>query len=250
MNERFFSIDGQWNVVHLPEQPNGFGVLLLGDRNYFVQSNNHSWLQNPERKLFLQELTQAGYTVFSSNLYGNHWGSEPACQLALQLHHVLQRQEILNDKVHIIAEGMGALVAIKLIQQVPEQFRSAVLINPCLHLYRFYKKERKTKLFYKRLLYELSEAYGVDTSEVEAKVLKKNHLWQLEQSPPIRMVIEMGSEPFSLEDHGRRFEHYQRQKGMEISLSLHLPKKPFSYYAHPTLSHFKKNEKLDKKSSL
>ena len=32
ITERFFQIETEWNVIHLPFKPNGFGILIIGDR--------------------------------------------------------------------------------------------------------------------------------------------------------------------------------------------------------------------------
>ena len=68
------------------------------------------------KNLQIQSLLKEGYTVFYSNLYGKNWGSEKAVKLAKRLYEHIIRSEIMNDKIHIIAEGMGALVALKLLQ--------------------------------------------------------------------------------------------------------------------------------------
>ena len=105
VNECFFCVGDQWNIVHLPRKPNGFAVLILGDVNHYVSKSNSFWLQHPERTRFVEILVQNGYTVFSSNLYGRNWGSWKASDLAEKVYHSVLRREILNKKIHIIAEG-------------------------------------------------------------------------------------------------------------------------------------------------
>ncbi|WP_078555222.1 alpha/beta hydrolase family protein [Bacillus alkalicellulosilyticus] len=243
VNERFFKIGDQWNVVHLPQQPNGFGILIVGDVNHYVNENSSSWLQHPDRQMLIKQLTDKGYTVFSSHLFGNHWGSDQACHLAIQLYHMVMKQEILNKKIHIIGEGMGALAVLKLMKLMEANIRSVALINPCLHLYRYFKKERKNKLFYKRLLYELAEAYGVDKKEVEDKVLKPNHLWNVGDTIPIKIFHDTRERVYSFEEHSRRFERYRKQLGYPIEMSLFLPGKSFTYFTNRLNNHFKKYEK-------
>lgn len=43
-------------------------------------------------------------------------GAEKAVTYAKQLIHSVLKQEILNPKIHILAEGMGALVADELLR--------------------------------------------------------------------------------------------------------------------------------------
>ena len=69
------------------------------------------------------------------------------------------RTEIMNDKIHIIAEGMGALVALKLLHNMNESIRSIVLINPILSLQHHLELEKDRKFFYKKLVKELANAY-------------------------------------------------------------------------------------------
>ena len=109
MEIRNFQLDTEWNVIHYPERPKGFGILIIGDERNFVDSNTSFWLQNEGKTKLLQSLLDAGYTVFYSNLYGKNWGSEKAVRLSKRLYQHMIRSEILNGKIHILAEGMGAL---------------------------------------------------------------------------------------------------------------------------------------------
>lgn len=74
------------------------------------------WLQHYGRNQLLNMLREEGYTIFNSNLYGRHWGAEKAVTYAKQLIHFVLKQEILNQKIHILADGMGALVADELLR--------------------------------------------------------------------------------------------------------------------------------------
>ena len=139
-----FSLDTQWNVVHVPERPNGFGVLVLGDKDHFVESSTSLWIQHGGRSQLLQCLQDEGYTVFYSNLYGRHWGSPEAYHLAKQLYHLVMKQEILNKRIHILAEGMGALLALQLMENDGNTFiRSAGLLNPCIDLHTHAEHEKQ-----------------------------------------------------------------------------------------------------------
>ena len=33
-------------VIYLPEKPNGFSVMLLGDYNYFIENGTSLWTQH------------------------------------------------------------------------------------------------------------------------------------------------------------------------------------------------------------
>ncbi|MBL3233616.1 alpha/beta hydrolase, partial [Klebsiella pneumoniae] len=38
ITERFFYLEKEPCVIYLPEKPNGFSVMLLGDYNYFIEN--------------------------------------------------------------------------------------------------------------------------------------------------------------------------------------------------------------------
>ena len=51
MESRNFQLDAEWNIVHYPEQPLGFGILIIGDERHFVDQNTSFWLQNEGKNL-------------------------------------------------------------------------------------------------------------------------------------------------------------------------------------------------------
>ncbi|WP_071393896.1 lipase family protein [Bacillus tuaregi] len=173
MEIRNFQLDAEWNIIHYPERPLGFGILIIGDERNFVDEQTSYWLQNEGKHNLLTSLQSAGYTLFYSNLYGRNWGSGRAVKLARRLYDHMMRSEILNDKIHIIAEGMGALVALKLLKELDGCIRSVILINPILSLKQHLELEKDRKFFYKKVLRELSRSYEYDTEtllEVLAQV--------------------------------------------------------------------------------
>ena len=127
MENRNFQLDNEWSIIHYPEKPTGFGILILGDERHFVDAKNSFWLQNEGKLSIINKFKESGYTIFSSNLYGRNWGSDKALDLAARLYQYVIRTEILNSKIHIFAEGMGALTAIQLMNKMSGQIRSVVL---------------------------------------------------------------------------------------------------------------------------
>lgn len=166
MKSRNFKLDTEWNMIHYPSKPKGFGILIIGDERHFVDEKSSFWVQNEGKKAFIRDLNEAGYTVFYSNLYGRNWGSENAVKLARRLYQYIIRTEIINHKIHLIAEGMGALVAMKLIEEMEGGIRSAVLLNPVLSLQAHLEQEKEHVFFYKRLLKEISRSYEVESGQV------------------------------------------------------------------------------------
>ncbi|GAA0314666.1 hypothetical protein GCM10008967_01480 [Bacillus carboniphilus] len=158
MKQRFFQLDTEWNVIHYPEKPNGFGVLVIGGAGHFVEEKNSFWLQHVGRNIWLQDLKEAGYTVFCSNLYGNHWGSEEAISLVDSLYHYVLRHEILNQKIHIFAEGMGALIIPSLVQILQGKIRSINIVDPYLSIQEKMDEEKHHLFFYKKFMNELENS--------------------------------------------------------------------------------------------
>ncbi len=108
MNQRLFQLEHEWCMIHYPERPNGFAVMILSDHHHYVDEKSSFWSQHETRNLWIQELNANGYIVYYSNLYGANWGSDQAARLAKRLYQQVKRTEIINEKIHILAEGMGS----------------------------------------------------------------------------------------------------------------------------------------------
>lgn len=188
MENRNFQLDTEWNIIHYPEKPTGFGILIIGDERHFVDEQKSFWIQNEGKLAMINQLKEAGYTIFSSNLYGRNWGSDKAAELALRLYQHVQRSEILNGKIHLLAEGMGALVAVKLLEKMNGQLRSVVLLNPLLSLKHHLEQEKEHKFFYKKLVKELEDAFQQDVRMLEKELQKSDTLSSLKYGLPIKMI--------------------------------------------------------------
>ncbi|WP_017726900.1 alpha/beta hydrolase family protein [Halalkalibacterium ligniniphilum] len=240
---RFLCLEEQWCVIHLPEQPSGFAVLLLGDVNHYVEKNTCFWVQHPSRSQFIQYLLTKGYTVFTSNFFGRHWGSERATRLAIRLYHLVMKREILNKNIHLFAEGMGALVAIKLANMIPEKIRSVMLVNPCLDLRAYYEQEEQNKFFYKRFVYEIATAHSISKKEVGEYIRHKEEQGCECPLLPISILHEMHEKRYPLRLHSRPFQQACEKEGKPVSLRLLLPGKSFSYFAELACLFFRAYEK-------
>lgn len=188
MENRNFQLDTEWNIIHYPEKPTGFGVLIIGDERHFVDERNSFWLQNEGKLGIIKKLKESGYTIFSSNLYGRNWGSDKAAELAQKLYQYVIRYEILNRKIHILAEGMGALVAIKLLNKMQGQLRSVVFINPILSLKHHLEQEKEHKFFFKKLTKEMEIAYHSSFKQLEKEIREQNDTIPLHYGTPIKMI--------------------------------------------------------------
>ncbi|MFD3447325.1 alpha/beta fold hydrolase [Microbacteriaceae bacterium 4G12] len=234
IKERFFFLEQESCVIHLPEEPNGFGVLLLGDYNYFVENGTSLWLQHEGKEKLLNDLRACGYTIFSSNLYGRHWGSAKAILLTKRLYHVVQKEEILNEKIHIIAEGMGALIALAMMEEMPDLIRSVVMLTPCLDLPFHLELEKGHKFFYKRLLRELQAAYEVKQDHITDAIAHQT-FYRCYSRVPIKIFVPT-YEKVERKLMYREYEKKRRKEGGPYSLSFYLP--DIKYEIAPSISRF------------
>ncbi|MED4533668.1 hypothetical protein ABET51_11900 [Metabacillus fastidiosus] len=239
ITERFFQLGSEWNVIHLPEKPSGFGVLIIGDRSHFVNEKTSFSLQHYGRNQLLTVFRNKGYTVFSSNLYNQNWGSPNAVILAKQLYQVVLRKEILNERIHILAEGMGALVALQLMEELKDKIRSVAMLNPCLDLQAHLKNEKDNKFFYKRLLKEISSAYEMDVRDVPNFNFKEMDSYK--SSLPVQIWQKMNEAYFLSAHNSKKYEILRRKKGYPIQLIYHLGDNQYRIN-HSIMKFFKENE--------
>lgn len=221
MENRNFQIETEWNIIHYPEKPTGFGVLIIGDERHFVDENKCFWTQNEGKLAITNELKNSGYTIFSSNLFGRNWGSDKAVNLAQNLYQYVIRSEILNNKIHIIAEGMGALAAIRLMEKMKGQIRSVVFLNPILSLKFHLEQEKEHKFFYKKLIKELAEAFNLDQKALENEIMSKDENIYLNGEIPIKVIHVLSGG----KSHNQTKQFQKVNSPQEISPHYILPEK-------------------------
>jgi hypothetical protein len=173
INHKTFQLNKEWTTIFYPEQPSGFAVMLLGGDKHYINEKANFWLDHPGKKQMLEYLLKRGYTVFSSYLSGEHWGNAEAADLATEMYAFFIRKEIVNERIHIIAEGTGALVLDTICQKLKEKVRSVVLLNPILSVKQSYEKEEINKFFFKKMKKELYQAYHLDDHTFEEWMEKK-----------------------------------------------------------------------------
>jgi hypothetical protein len=242
MEIRNFQLGTEWNIIHYPEKPQGFGILIIGDERNFVDERTSYWIQNEGKHMLIKSLQEAGYTIFYSNLYGRNWGSQKAVNLAKRLYEHIIRTEILNGKIHIIAEGMGALVALKLLLEMDESIRSVVLLNPILSLNQHLELEKDRKFFYKRLIKELSQSYEYDANQVVNRIEKEDTLPLRKQNVPMKIIHVLS------DNRAYKQSHLLNQLSVKwegehtpISVSYMVPEKRLQI-AKPIVQFLKNNE--------
>jgi len=238
-NKQFFKLDTEWSALHLPKRPNGFAVLIIGDKTNFVEESTSFWIQNYARSQILEYLKDEGYTVFYSNLYGANWGNPPSVKLAKQLYHIVMKREILNTRIHILAEGMGALTALQLSKRMRGEIRSMAFLNPCIDLVAHIENERKNKFFYKKLLKEVAKAYHLEEREVEFKIkdlAPKDNL--AIQDIPIKIWHNTNERTYTPEIHSKKYESGNEM----VTLSYHISENTYAF-SRSIGSFYKENEK-------
>ncbi|GAF64001.1 hypothetical protein [Alkalihalobacillus trypoxylicola] len=240
----YFYLEDQANVVYLPYRPNGFAIILLSENERPVEKDSSIWQQHPERQAFLNSLIEEGYTVITSQLFGKHWGSKKAVQYLEKIHHQLIKKQILNQKFHLFAEGMGALVALKLMEHKKNFIRSVFLLNPCIYVDKVYVQEKSNKLFYKRFVQEFAMAHDLKESQVTEEACKKViDFGEIKPLPPIQIYQLMTEKKYPMEVHSRPFEKACHQQNENMNLSLYGLGKSFSSFLQPVCTFYKKNEK-------
>lgn len=228
-NQHFFQVDMEWSVIHLPKRPNGFGVLIIGDKNNFVDEYTSFWIQNPRRNSIINFLQDEGYTIFYSNLYGENWGSPKALKLAVQLCHITMKKEILNGRLHIFAEGMGALIALQLMNKIEDKIRSVALLNPCIDLKAHIEHEKNNKFFYKRLLKELSTAFEINGKETKEDL--KNYIPNINYhspSTPVKVWLNTTDKTYQSASHSHMYKELRQQDGKQIIISYYMNENIFA----------------------
>ncbi|WP_408631603.1 lipase family protein [Metabacillus kandeliae] len=239
--DRFFLMEDEWSVIHVPYKPNGFGIFIIGDRLHSVDENTSFWMQHHGRKQLLSRLLNEGYTLFQSNLTGIHWGSEKAAVLSKLFIHAVLKRETLNQKVHLLTEGMGGLIGLALMESIPEQIRSAAMLNPCLDLQAHLHNEKSQKFYYKRLVKEISKAYEIDESEVPSFAYKSIEEWRT--CLPVRIWHRMNGNAYPYQKHSKKYEELRKEIGCPIDLSLHAGDH-FYRLQDKVIRFFNENEKL------
>ena len=243
MDYRNFLLDTEWNRVYLPYKPNGFGILVIGDDRHYVDEKNSYWQQNEGKRKLLSDWLEAGYTVCYSNLYGPNWGSDKAADMAVTLCASVKRKEIVNDRFHIAAEGMGALAAYKLIQRMPA-IRSLLLINPILSLKEHLKQEKEHKFFYKKLLKEIANSRGIRPEEVEGLIDRENIEAVFNPELPVKVMnVLSGSRTHTQSRLLKQYSAQWEEKGQSVSICYLLPEKKLQI-GSMTLEFFNQHEQI------
>jgi len=235
---RNFQYDEQWNIIHYPSMPSGFAVFVIGDHYHYVSSQDSYWLQHPSRCQLLKQMNKNGYTCFSSNLYGEHWGNDEAVRYAKELYHIVMKAETLNEKIHLFAEGKGALVALKLLNLMPDSIRSVVLLNPCLSLKEKWRFKKSEKIYYKPFMKEVKKAYRTNYNlEDSYEQIEEERTFI---NVPIKIIHVMGN------DRKKQFSLYQdlrKRNSAETEMVYLFPEKRYKVTSE-TIRFFKRYEKV------
>lgn len=245
MENRNFKLDTEWNMIHYPEKPTGFGILIIGDERNFVDERTSFWSQNEGKLALVNSLKESGYTVFYSNLYGKNWGSQKAVQLAKSLYEFIIRTEIINHKIHLLAEGMGALVALKLLEEMRGNIRSVVLLNPVISLKHHLEQEKEHKFFYKKLIKELSSSYEAESNQIVEIICRPENEWpHLSTDVPMKIIhVLSGNRAYKQSNLLKKLSIRWEDEQSPITITYLVPEKKIQlgYYV---INFFKSNEDI------
>lgn len=189
MNQKTFRFNNKWTTIFYPERPSGFSILLIGGDNHYITEKSNYWMEHPGKRQMVEHLLGKGYTLVSTNL-GSHWGNEGAAESLAELYAYFIRQEIVNEKIHLLAEGTGALLLEKICALLEGKIRSIGMINPELSLGKRYEKEKENKFFHKKFMKEVSLAYKIEADEV-SQWIKGKHDCHLPTEIPVFLIQVM-----------------------------------------------------------
>ncbi|MCA1056754.1 hydrolase [Rossellomorea aquimaris] len=245
MNRRIFQLNQEWCMIHYPEKPNGFAVMVIGDHHHYVDDKTSFWEQHEVRKKWISDLTAKGYIVYYSHLNGANWGSDKAADLAVSLYQYIKRTEIINGKIHILAEGMGALVLKGLYSKMKNDIRSVVMFTPCVSLYELVRQEKEQKFFYKKFLKEFAASRGADLEDLDQDFIHSEQDHKVFKDIPFPLYIVQSYNvnryknqiPIIKDIYMHRFE-----KGYSTDLFYVLPEKRVTL-GMKIASYFSLNEK-------
>ena len=223
---RSFQFGGHWNIIYYPKKPSGFSIFVIGDSHQYVDKQDSFWLHHPGRLHLLDQFRTAGYTVFSSGFTSGVSSEEEQALFARNLYHLVMKSEILNEQIHLFAEGKGAIIALKLMQS-SRFIRSAVFLNPVF--------ETKKKRNYSAAHYQNTACAGGRA----AKTLYLAKTFQ-EEGPslavPIKCIHILG-------DEGCSVRKLQR-KNAEETVVTHLSREKRYKVPAETISFFKNHENV------
>ncbi|SDZ01377.1 hypothetical protein SAMN05421736_10582 [Evansella caseinilytica] len=244
ISERYIQIGNEECLIHLPVKPNGYAILILGDRNHYIHNGSSFWMQHPVRKQLFDNLLNEGYTIFYSNQGGAHWGNERLSSITERLTKYVLKNEIVNEHIHIFAEGMGALIALRLMVNEFFQLRSVILFNPCIDIKAHYDDEKNNRFFYKRFIQEMTRAFEIEESEVEEMCIRLSMLIdEIPDEIPIRVFQAVYQAPYSPDSQARPLIRRLTEKQREVTATFFLPGKTLEQFSKPLISFFKAYEK-------
>ncbi|MCL7748194.1 alpha/beta hydrolase [Halalkalibacter alkaliphilus] len=208
-----------------------------------VEKDTSDWEHHPEKNQFLDDLLSRGYTVVASSLYNRHWGSTRAFELFEKLYSIVLKKEILNAKIHLFAQGSGALVALRFLQSHAKQVRSCYFVNPCFFLQAYFEQEQENKLYFKRLQKEIGKAYDLPPKELTSDKIKEITPQLTEgEVPPLSIHCHMQEKHFPLQTQSRPFQQQLAERQIFVNLRIHGNDKSFYKAVQSAFPFYKKHE--------
>lgn len=199
MNQKTFRFNHEWTTIFYPERPSGFSILLVGGERHYIHEKTNYWMEHPGKRQMVNHLLGKGYTLIATNL-GAHWGNKQASERLAELYAHFIRHEIVNDKIHLLAEGTGALLLENLCLLLKGKIRSIAMVDPELSLVKRYEKEKENKFFHRKWMKEISRAYQKEVAETE-DWLKGRHDGHIPEEIPVQLLHVMNYYERDLKAH-------------------------------------------------
>ncbi|WAA13058.1 hydrolase [Fervidibacillus halotolerans] len=187
MKYRIFLLNNRHCIVHYPEKPNGFGILIIGDKDQYVDGKGSSWMSQENKSPLLQSLLNEGYLLFYPDLSFNHMGNSQAIELTKLVYEYVKRHEIINHNIHIIIEGIGALLLSPFLVEYHQYVRSILFINPIFSLDWMKEQVKDQPFLYRKFLQEIRDAYTIDEDECE-QIIANNKRAILHLNHPFKII--------------------------------------------------------------
>lgn len=237
MNWRTFKLNNDYCIIHYPEKPNGFGVLIIGGEEQYVNGQDSNWLSNNNRHNILQSLIDDGYTVYYPNFNKNHMGNAPSVEQVTSLYEYIKRTEILNERIHIIAEGIGALIAMDLLKNKNEIIRSIAFINPIFSIQWLLNLIKDQPFLYKKTIQDIAKAFNISEEKCE-KTIKAQEISRHQISYPF-VIIHILEHGVQDAEWTQLYKKYLHDYNDQIYVMLPEKRSRIAYY---TKKLFKKAE--------
>jgi len=248
VKENFFQIKDQWNYIGIPEESNGFAIIILGGSIGFVSESDTDWHQEPKKKALISSLFESGYTVAYSNAHNENYGSVNAVHDIKDLYKVLIAETKVNPVVHLFAISMGAILGLRLMKESIFPICSVAFSQPLLNIkaQRQYENEfilrNKLNIEHDPLGKAIAKAHNIPLELIDEYINKLDLLKSPLSSIPCKIWHGTGDINVPADINAFYFSQLRINNGLQISLDIQQgaghDKKGICYSDHKDIINF------------